>query len=541
MRGNGASPHRALMKLLLACLIVLACAVGIVGARAAITAGGVTDPAVSFSTVAPVSPHTATHDHQVATQATAGIARVELRVDEGPYQPVTGTASWSFSLDTTAIADGPHDLKARVTDTAGNQSWADLLIDVGNRAALAPKVAFTTPSAGSTIRKTVTVSGTASAAAGIARVELRVDDGAYRRASGHGAWSLRLDTTLWGDGRHTLTVRVTDTDGTQVTARRPIVLDNHPRQIYWGAAVSGALYGYGSPPSDMRGVATFERHAGKRVSILAIGSNWGSLHPKFPTQGMDAIRNHGSIPLYSWGSMARGGTDQPKYRLSNIIHGKFDGYIRQFAIAAKAWGHPFFLRFDWEMNLSGTYPWIEAVNGNHRGDFVKMWRHVHDIFTKVGAKNVTWVWCPNDEYNGSIKPLSSVYPGNRYVDWTCIDGYNWGDRLNVWQTFAQVIGPTFENVVTNVAPSKPVMIGETASSEFGGSKAEWIRDALSVQIPLDFRRIKAVIWFNVKDKGDWQIETSPAATAAFRAAIRSKFYAANDFRLLAPGIIKPLP
>ena len=533
-------PHRALLKLLVVGAFALACAVGIVGARAAIHATGAPDPSVSFTTIAPTTPVTGVLDLAGTAQASAGISRVEIRVDNGPYQPVTGTASWSYSLDTTAVADGPHDLKARVTDTAGKQSWADFLIDVDNTSALQPKIVFKTPASGATIRKTITVSGRASAAAGVARVELRVDDGAYHVASGHGAWSFRLDTTQWVDGRHTLFVRVTDTAGAHITASRPIVIHNHAHQIYWGALVSGSLYGYGAPPYDMRSLTTFERHTGKKLSILAIGANWGGHHPKFPTSGMDAIRNHGSIPLYSWGSMAYEGTDQPKYRLANIIHGKFDGYIRRFALAAKAWGHPFFLRLDWEMNLSDTYPWEETVNGNHRGEFVKMWRHVHNIFTRVGATNVTWVWCPNDEYSGSIKPLSSLYPGNRYVDWTCIDGYNWGAQLNQWQTFAQVFGPTY-SVVAHIAPSKPMMIGETASSEHGGSKAQWIRDALSVELPVNFRRIKALVWFNAKDKGDWQIETSRAATAAFRAGIRSKFYAANNFRLLGPGKIRPLP
>jgi len=77
------------------------------------------------------------------------------------------------------------------------------------------------------------------------------------------------------------------------------------------------------------------------------------------------------------------------------------------------------------------YPWSEQVNGNHPSQFVQAWQHVHDIFTKLGVTNVTWVWSPNVEYGGSI-PLSELYPGSNYVDWVGIDGYNWstvqGDR-----------------------------------------------------------------------------------------------------------------
>ena len=44
----------------------------------------------------------------------------------------------------------------------------------------------------------------------------------------------------------------------------------------------------------------------------------------------------------------------------------YDSYIRGFATAAKSWGHPFFLRFNWEMN-GNWFPWSEGVNGNKTG------------------------------------------------------------------------------------------------------------------------------------------------------------------------------
>ena len=69
-----------------------------------------------------------------------------------------------------------------------------------------------------------------------------------------------------------------------------------------------------------------------------------------------------------------------------MISGKYDSYIPQnVAEDARDWGHPFFLRFDWEMN-GNWFPWSEGVNGNQSGEFVAAWRHVHDIFTSVGAQ-----------------------------------------------------------------------------------------------------------------------------------------------------------
>src|ERR671932_2056495 len=121
--------------------------------------------------------------------------------------------------------------------------------------------------------------------------------------------------------------------------------------------------------------------------------------------------------------------------------------------------------------------------------------HVHDLFVQVGATNVTWVWCPNRTiYTYDVQhqaPLSQVYPSDSYVDWTCIDGYNWGtDRNNVWQSFSQVFRRSYDEL-TSVAPNKPIMIAEIGSSEDGGpqgrpdSKANWITDAFNTQLPIN--------------------------------------------------------
>ena len=85
------------------------------------------------------------------------------------------------------------------------------------------------------------------------------------------------------------------------------------------------------------------------------------------------------------------------------------------------------------------------------------------------------------------------------------------------------------------------MIGETASTEQGGSKAAWITDMLTVQLPNAYPQVKAFLWFDKFDSGmDWPIETSSAATAAFAGGISSGIYASNQFGSLGGGTIKPL-
>jgi hypothetical protein len=90
-----------------------------------------------------------------------------------------------------------------------------------------------------------------------------------------------------------------------------------------------------------------------------------------------------------------------------------------------------------------------------------------------------------------------------------------------------------------LAPSKPIMIAEAGSSEYGGSKAAWVRAALSVDLPDDFPMVKAFVWFNSREQGDWPINTSSQARAAFAAGIASPYYADNAFGEDASSPIKP--
>ncbi len=334
------------------------------------------------------------------------------------------------------------------------------------------------------------------------------------------------------------------------TLARPASVPARPGSVYWGAYVGGAQYGLPDGPWEPQSIRILEQHAGKGLSLVEWGQSWWDcdstgancgLQP-FPAQLFSQVRAHGSIPVLSWGSgPAQSSPDQPAYRLSRIAAGDFDAYLRTWAKAAKKWGHPFFLRFDWEMNLDGE-PWGEPANGNQPGDFVRMWRHVHDVFKQVGAKNVTWFWCPNIDFPDQPS-LRSLYPGPAYVDWTGLDGYNWGEAgprpTDHWTAFNDVFAGSLGQLKA-IAPAKPVMIGETASSEIGGSKADWITDALGT-LPSRFPQVRGVIWFNKNwDGEDWVIETSPSAQAAFAAAIGSSFYTSNSFGHLSHAPIRPV-
>jgi endoglucanase len=84
-----------------------------------------------------------------------------------------------------------------------------------------------------------------------------------------------------------------------------------------------------------------------------------------------------------------------------------------------------------------------------------------------------------------------------------------------------------------------MMVAEVASSEYGGSKANWTRDMLA-KIPASYPKIRALVWFDKLDSSmDWPIETSSTATSAFAEGIESSVYSGNTFADLAANAIQP--
>ena len=318
------------------------------------------------------------------------------------------------------------------------------------------------------------------------------------------------------------------------------------RGLYWGAWIGNQLTGT-QPPWDMGAVSSFESTMNKGLSTIQFGAPFAdcsaapcSFYP-FPTVEMAAVRHYGAIPFFSWSSQSTpSATEEPGFQLRDVINGSFDSYIRGFADEAREWGHPFFLRFDWEPN-GNWFPWNEGVNGNQPGEFVTAWHHVHDIFSSVGATNATWVWCPYIDIH-KFGVLASFYPGDEYVDWSCLDGYNWANARGhpvPWKSFDQIFAGSYHQVVTRVAPKKPMLLGEIASSGGGRAKAEWIRGMFE-SLGTKFRRVRGLIWFDQVQQGvSWPLETSPLVTQAFATGLKQSLFRANNYSSLATTPIPP--
>jgi Big-like domain-containing protein/glycosyl hydrolase family 26 len=427
---------------------------------------------------------------------------------------------------TIAGTDGGHTLTVRMTDSSGNKASASVA-ETLNDDSQVPTVAISTPAAGATIAGTITVSGSASDNVSVSKVAVRVDSNAYQLASGKTSWTFALNSTAYANGVHTLRVRATDSSGNRATASRTVTISNGTAsKIYWGAFMEGTeTYGYlyggswGNAPWASDTWNLFESHAGKKVSIV----HWGASPPwthdfNYYSSTFNLIQSAGELSLV--------GMFTGTAPLKDIAGGNYDSPIRTWMQQAAAWGHPFFLNLDPEMN--GTWaPYSPGKNGNTAADFISAWRHIHDLAVNAGATNITWVWCPNVDPGHIYTPYSQLYPGDAYVDWTGFNGFNRDGK----SSFSWLFGSSY-NTLLQIAPTKPILISETSSEELLGAKASWITDAFSTQVPTNFPRIKAVVWFNWRLYQNsrwwpWEIESSSTAQAAFKSAIGSSYYLAG--------------
>lgn len=224
---------------------------------------------------------------------------------------------------------------------------------------------------------------------------------------------------------------------------------------------------------------------------LEIASTFVAWEEAFPF-GREPSRT----PLFAWDG---------RRDLGEITSGRWDRLLRRRARDCREFGGPVYLR--WAAEFNGA--WNPSFGRPH--EFVAAWRHLVRTFRSAGAANVRFVWCPYASHG-----WRTYYPGDRFVDWVGMDGYNWGTTRawSKWESFGEIFGPLYRDY----AGRKPLMICEVASAESGGSKATWIRD-MGAQLAGRFSNVRAVVWFDADKETDWRVSSSPASLRAFRSVV----------------------
>ena len=244
-------------------------------------------------------------------------------------------------------------------------------------------------------------------------------------------------------------------------------------------------------------VSAFQTTVGKTMDMQAVFYGFGD---SFPSSS-DKTK---TLLIY-W--------EPSNISLSSIISGGQDSTIKQFVTQAKTYGGPVILVPGEEIN--GNWDtWDGAYGSNTPALAVSAFKHIHDVVYSVGAANVKIGWDVNNDSvpDTSANAIANYWPGSNYVDYVCVDGFNFG---NPWQTYSSV----FSSALSQVRGyGKPILITSMASAE-SSQKAAWITDALN-QIS-SYSSITGFIWFNENKEQDWLVNSDAAALQAFQTGIQA--------------------
>ena len=251
-------------------------------------------------------------------------------------------------------------------------------------------------------------------------------------------------------------------------------------------------------PTTWSPVAAFTGATGIKPRIVVYYSPWNN---PFSMSYAQAAWNHDAYVLVQ--------LEPTNVTLASIAAGGSDAYLRSYADAVVAFGHPVILSFGHEMN-GNWYSW--GYGHTPAATFVAAWRHIVRVFRAAGAANVTWLWAVN-AVDGTSGTLTEWWPGAAWVDWTGIDGY----FARSTDTFSALFGPTIADI--RAFSSAPLLIAETAVGTTANRESQI--DALFAGVRDE--RLAGVVWFDEAQHAglyhqNWRLEDDPSALAAFAAA-----------------------
>jgi mannan endo-1,4-beta-mannosidase len=326
-----------------------------------------------------------------------------------------------------------------------------------------------------------------------------------------------------------------------------------------GQALLGVYYGNQGWKMDQ--VRAMEAWQGKRHAVVNLFTDWcnrsKSLDNLFRQQ-LPNIWAHGSVPVVSWEPYLCSAAATPNDVEVRAARGDYDAYVNAWAERMKAFvsgpdgslgtadDRRAYIRLAHEMN-GDWYPWGAAVGGNSAASHVLMWQRVRGIFWAKGldARTVQWIWAVNHEDVGAAR-AEDYYPGDAYVDWIGIDGYNWGasQSWSSWRSPEEVFAPMLARL--RALTARPLAITETASTSATpgavnvAAKSAWITQLFSyASSPAAGARM--LVWFNEDKEADWAVFGGSNGDETYRAGRTSyKAYGAYRAAVQAPWLLAPL-
>ena len=270
-----------------------------------------------------------------------------------------------------------------------------------------------------------------------------------------------------------------------------------------------SLHPFASPPS-ISFVQKMEQWQTKKNAVILLYA--ASIDNDLPyiMDNLNAIWNNGNVPLLSLEFYAEDGINADiETRIANGYKDNYFGLLNQRlkvfldgpdGIANTSDDRRVYIRPAHEAN-GNWYPW----SGN-TADYITSWRRMYGIVNANMTKNqMQWIWNVNNT-DATQLTAEQYYPGDQYVDWLGVDGYNWGTSKS-WstpQTPSQVFGNMVQRL-RNISPNKPISINEVATTTAGSNTAGknlWIKQMFEYTAT---NNIKMLSWFNEDKETDWGI------------------------------------
>lgn len=308
-------------------------------------------------------------------------------------------------------------------------------------------------------------------------------------------------------------------------------------------AYHGAYLDFGDHEDEvtLERIESFNTLVGKRLAIVAFSNYWG--RQRFPSEQVEIIANSGAVPLIYWNPWQdQQDTKGSRFDLAAIISGQWDGYIDDWARAARAFGRPLLVSWGLEMN-GNWFPWCGVFHGGGEvvpgsdpprfqgpETFKRAYRHIVDRVRPL-APNISWVFHVNNTSDPDLpwNRMAAYYPGSDYADWLAMSAYGMQFPGEHWISVKEAILDHYDELAA-VDPTKPILLAEWGVGEFPhkGDKGRWIAEAMAAMEHLP--RLKgAVFWHERWQNGDLsysnlRVNSSSGALNAYREAVARRFW-----------------
>ncbi len=289
-----------------------------------------------------------------------------------------------------------------------------------------------------------------------------------------------------------------------------------PVEAAIGRTIALGIYAGNDQWGNTSRVDAYTRLVGVTPGIVSVfqAFRWEGSYVDFPVSGLNRLGSKYPLVMLSWEPHSGGSaSDSNPVTLDAILAGTHDAYISSRARDIVAFGKRILIRLGHEMNCN-SYSYGAQWDRAKAHKYARMWRRVHGIFERVGANRYAeWVWCPNvrKPVFDSL-PFSEYYPGDAYVDWLGLDGYNWGASRDMpWYSFEEIFKHSLDELYAVPAVTKKVIIGETACHDAGGDKAQWLKD-MKRYLKNGETPVRGVCYFHYNQDGaNWRVDRPKGA------------------------------